>query len=100
MSTIANDTEPTSADTTERTEPTGTIEPTDVEPTGTATRTPKEEQLWATLTAHPGSTCKELAIAAGVGQSTAAKTLSRWAGDGTATKQTATGPARGGRTPE
>lgn len=44
-----------------------------------------EQQLWAALHARPG-TSAELALAAGIGRSTAAKILSRWAANGTATK--------------
>ena len=39
-------------------------------------------------------------MAAGVGQSTAAKILAGWAKEGTAAKETAAGPGRQGRAPE
>ena len=107
MSTITKITESTGAESTgadttgaDTTQPSGATAPTGVDPTGMATRTPKEEQLWAALTATPGSTCKELAMAAGIGQSTAAKILAGWAKDGTAAKETAAGTGRQGRAPE
>lgn len=102
MSTITKITESTDAESTgaDTTHPTGAAAPTGVDPTGTATRTPKEQQLRAALTATPGSTCKELAMAAGVGQSTAAKILGGWAREGTAAKKTVAAPGHKGRAPE
>lgn len=44
------------------------------------------DHLWASLHARPGGTAEELSTDAGIGRSTAAKILSRWAADGTAVR--------------
>ncbi|MBF6095736.1 hypothetical protein [Nocardia cyriacigeorgica] len=44
-------------------------------------RTDTETALWNALTTNPGQTAAELAKAAGIGGSTARKTLARWAAD-------------------
>ncbi|GHE86946.1 MULTISPECIES: MarR family transcriptional regulator, partial [Actinomycetes] len=44
-----------------------------------------EDKLWAALYAHPNSTATDLATQAGLGKSTAAKILARWATDATST---------------
>ena len=54
--------------------PTGAAEPIAAHP-----RTAAENKLWAALEAHPAATAAELATAAGIGRSTAAKILARWA---------------------
>lgn len=51
----------------------------------TAARTAAEDKLWEALHANPGTT-SELSSAAGIGKSTAAKILVRWAGDGSVTR--------------
>lgn len=51
-----------------------------------------EDKLREALTANPGATTATLAIAAGVGRSTAAKVLARWGRDGTATRTAGDGP--------
>jgi DNA-binding MarR family transcriptional regulator len=51
-----------------------------------------EDKVRAALAEHPGSTTAELAKAAGVGRSTAAKILARWGRDGTATRTESDGP--------
>jgi hypothetical protein len=53
-----------------------------------------EEKVRAVLTAKPGSTTAELAIAAGVGRSTAAKILARWDRDGAAMRAAGDGPRK------
>lgn len=50
--------------------------------------------LWAALMAHPDSSAAELAIAAGIGKSTAPKLLTQWQTEGRVTKTP--GIARGG----
>lgn len=49
---------------------------------GAPARTSAEAKLRAALHAHPGSTTAQLASHAGIGASTAGKTLSRWLSDG------------------
>ncbi|SEB46552.1 hypothetical protein SAMN04489727_1969 [Amycolatopsis tolypomycina] len=53
-----------------------------------------EDKVRAVLAAKPGSTTAELAIAAGVGRSTAAKILARWDRDGAATRAAGDGPRK------
>lgn len=63
-------------------------------------RTDTQNRLWAALTARSDSgTTAELAIAAGIGRSTAGKVLAQWAKDGTVTR-TPGGHANGLRTPD
>lgn len=52
----------------------------------TKARTETEDKLWATLHANPDSTVAELFGAAGIGKSTAAKILAKWADDGSVTR--------------
>ncbi|MPZ67752.1 MAG: hypothetical protein GEU83_20465 [Pseudonocardiaceae bacterium] len=62
--------------------------------------TDTEFRLWKTLEHHPGNTTKRLAEIAGIGRSTATKTLSRWADSGHATRVTdADGITSGSRPP-
>jgi predicted transcriptional regulator len=63
------------------------------------TRVSTEDKLWAALRAGQGSTCAELAQAAGLGRSTAAKILARWAAENLAVRN-ATAPNGAGRAPE
>lgn len=42
-----------------------------------------EDKVWTALRDNPGATTAKLALAAGVGRSTAAKLLARWDGEGT-----------------
>lgn len=49
-------------------------------------RVTASDRLWAALRAHPGSTSEQLAVHAGVGQSTAGKILARWVTDATVTR--------------
>lgn len=68
------------------------------EETATSTadgRTAAEDKLWAALYAHPDATAAELAMAAGIGKSTAGKFLATWAKDGSVTRTP--GTAKGGR---
>ena len=51
-----------------------------------------EDKVHAALAATPGSTTATLAMAAGVGRSTAAKILARWDHDGTAIRTAGDGP--------
>lgn len=51
-----------------------------------------EDKVRAALAATPGSTTATLAMAAGVGRSTAAKILARWGRDGTAIRAAGDGP--------
>ncbi|WP_228708048.1 hypothetical protein [Amycolatopsis keratiniphila] len=51
-----------------------------------------EDKVREALTANPGATTAALAMAAGVGRSTAAKVLARWGRDGTATRTAGDGP--------
>ncbi|MDX3192942.1 helix-turn-helix domain containing protein [Streptomyces sp. MN03-5084-2B] len=53
-----------------------------------------EEKVRAVLAAKPGSTTAELALAAGVGRSTAAKILARWDRDGAAVRAAGDGPRK------
>ncbi|MEV6874533.1 helix-turn-helix domain-containing protein [Amycolatopsis sp. NPDC051128] len=53
-----------------------------------------EEKVRAVLAAKPGSTTTELALAAGVGRSTAAKILARWDRDGAAMRAAGDGPRK------
>jgi hypothetical protein len=49
-------------------------------------RTAAEDKLWAALYARPDATAAELAMAAGIGKSTAGKFLATWAKDGSVTR--------------
>ena len=49
-------------------------------------RTDTEEKLWQALCTNPNSTAAELSADAGVGRSTAAKILARWANDSSITR--------------
>ncbi|MEV6639646.1 hypothetical protein [Amycolatopsis sp. NPDC051371] len=51
-----------------------------------------EDKMRAALADNPGSTTAALAMAAGVGRSTAAKILARWGRDGTALRTAGAGP--------
>ncbi|MFE0025128.1 hypothetical protein [Amycolatopsis sp. NPDC059021] len=51
-----------------------------------------EDKVRAALTDNPGSTTAKLAMAGGVGRSTAAKILARWDRDGTAIRTAGDGP--------
>lgn len=62
---------------------TSTTEPTTATSTGSRTAADK---LWAALRAHPGSTTEQLAVHAGIGQSTAGKILASWVADATVTR--------------
>jgi hypothetical protein len=53
-----------------------------------------EEKVRSVLAGKPGSTTAELALAAGVGKSTAAKILARWQRDGAAVRTPADGPRK------
>src|SRR3954470_24495583 len=53
-------------------------------------RTAAEDKLWAALSAHPATPAAELATAAGIGRSTAAKILARWATSNLVTRAAAT----------
>ncbi|GLY68728.1 hypothetical protein Atai01_53470 [Amycolatopsis taiwanensis] len=53
-----------------------------------------EDKVRAALAGKPGSTTAELAIAAGVGRSTAAKILARWDRDGAALRTAGDGPRK------
>ncbi len=52
-----------------------------------------EDKVRSALTGNPGSTTAELAMAGGVGRSTAAKILARWGRDGTAIRTAGDGPS-------
>lgn len=67
--------------------------------TAAPVRTDTQNQLWAVLKARSDGTSAELAIAAGIGRSTAGKILAEWAKDGTVTR-TPGGRANGRRTPD
>lgn len=85
------------------TKPTGAV--TDrpalrVVPTATPVRTDTQNHLWVALKARSDSgTTAELAIAAGIGRSTAGKILAEWAKDGTVCR-TPGGLVNGRRTPD
>lgn len=49
-------------------------------------RTDAEDRLWAALYDQPGSSAAQLALAAGIGKSTAGKILAAWAKDATVTR--------------
>jgi len=53
-------------------------------------RTAAEDKLWRALGAQPATTAGELATAAGIGRSTTAKILARWATAGLVTRTAAT----------
>jgi hypothetical protein len=52
----------------------------------TTARTETEAKLWQALGANPNSTAAELSAEAGIGRSTGAKILARWANDGSVTR--------------
>ncbi|MGH3780012.1 MAG: MarR family transcriptional regulator [Pseudonocardiaceae bacterium] len=54
--------------------------------TATKARTQTEDKLWEALHANPNSTAADLSSDAGIGNSTAAKILARWANDGSVTR--------------
>ncbi len=58
-------------------------------------RTDAEDSLWVALYDQPNSTAAQLALAAGIGRSTAGKILAAWVKDGTVTRTP--GAAQGGR---
>jgi predicted transcriptional regulator len=60
----------------------------------TTSRTETEEKLWEALRANPNSTAADLSTDAGIGRSTAAKILARWANEGSVTRTS--GIAEGG----
>lgn len=62
---------------------------------GTKSRTETEDKLWETLHVNPHSTATDLSTAAGIGKSTVAKILARWATDGSVIRTP--GIAEGGR---
>jgi DNA-binding MarR family transcriptional regulator len=62
-------------------------------------RTAAEGKLWAALNAHPATTAAELATAAGIGRSTAAKILARWATGNLVTRTAATTTTAAGGPP-
>src|SRR5436309_13484475 len=70
-------------------------EPVTEPATVAAARTAAEDKLWAALHVNPHATTGDLSSAAGIGKSTAAKILARWAGDGSVTRTS--GIAEGGR---
>jgi predicted transcriptional regulator len=70
-------------------------EPATEPATVAAARTVAEDKLWAALHVNPHATTGELSSAAGIGKSTAAKILARWATDGSVTRTS--GIAEGGR---
>ncbi len=59
---------------------------------GTQNAPTTDDKVRAALTANPASTTAALAMAAGVGRSTAAKILARWGRDGTAIRTAGDGP--------
>ncbi|WP_410648006.1 hypothetical protein [Amycolatopsis sp. cmx-4-54] len=59
---------------------------------GTQNAPTTEDKVRTALTANPASTTAALAMAAGVGRSTAAKILARWGRDGTAIRTAGDGP--------
>src|SRR6476661_2494250 len=61
----------------------------------TTARTETEDKLWEALRANPNSTAADLSTDAGIGRSTAAKILARWANEGSVTRTS--GIAEGGR---
>ncbi|MCR6488304.1 hypothetical protein M8542_36285 [Amycolatopsis sp. OK19-0408] len=61
---------------------------------GTNDASTTADKVRAVLATKPGSTTAELAIAAGVGRSTAAKILARWDRDGAAVRTAADGPRK------
>lgn len=70
--------------------------PESTDPTAaTTSRTETEEKLWEALRANPNSTAADLSTDAGIGRSTAAKILARWANEGSVTRTS--GIAEGGR---
>ena len=69
--------------------------PESTDPTVTAARTETEDKLWQVLRANPNSTAAGLSTDAGIGRSTAAKILARWANEGSITR--APGITEGGR---
>jgi hypothetical protein len=76
----------------------GTTHAVPAVPESTATttaRTETEDKLWEALRANLNSTAAELSSDAGIGRSTAAKILARWANDGSVTRTS--GLAEGGR---
>lgn len=85
--------------TTTPTRPSTTETGTDTAPA--VARTATEDKLWAALRARPdGATCAELATTAGIGRSTAAKILARWADDGSAARASAASTGGSGRAAE
>lgn len=52
----------------------------------TKARTDTEDRLWKALRANPNNTAADLATDAGIGRSTAAKVLARWANDCSVTR--------------
>ena len=70
--------------------------PESTDPTGaTTSRTETEDKLWEALRVNPNSTAADLSTDAGIGRSTAAKILARWANEGSVTRTS--GIAEGGR---
>jgi hypothetical protein len=70
--------------------------PESTDPTAaTTSRTETEDKLLETLRANPNSTAADLSTDAGIGRSTAAKILVRWANGGSVTRTS--GIAEGGR---
>lgn len=70
--------------------------PESTDPTAAMTsRTETEEKLWEALRVNPNSTAAELSTDAGIGRSTAAKILARWANESRVTRTS--GIAEGGR---
>jgi hypothetical protein len=65
--------------------PHSALESTDTTTTVKA-RTDTEDKLWQALCAAPNSSAAELSADAGIGRSTAAKILARWANDGSITR--------------
>jgi hypothetical protein len=63
--------------------------------TAAKVRTDTEDKLWEALHANPNSAAADLASAAKIGKSTAAKILAKWAKDGSVTRTP--GIAEGGR---
>lgn len=70
--------------------------PESTDPTAATTgRTETEDKLWEALRANPNTTAADLSTDAGIGRSTAAKILARWANEGSVTQTS--GIAEGGR---
>jgi predicted transcriptional regulator len=65
----------------------------------TPVRTDTQNHLWAAMKGRSDATTAQLAIAAGIGRSTAGKVLAEWAKDGTVTRKPG-GVADGRRTPD